>query len=362
MISSGEEDGEDVPRQDIDTIEISSDEDEAGGSRQRSSRSQGASSLLPVRIGRKEHVDRVVGINTEASSEAAAKILEQAEATGGEIKADAADIAPRKGKGKGKDLEITGERRPFKGMWQDEDDEDVQVKPEPVSEDEDMADAEPLGNSEVAPPSVPLPGREEEKTEDTEKAAARRRSRSKGKKGKEPVLQTDEEKAEHARFVAFREAVRNELGALDEEDEVERQEGSYLFQLPPILPTMPVAQSLKIKEEPEQKSTPMPPAKLPPKSIKATQAATKERSIKNKVSNGAVGRLRVHDSGRTTLIWGDEVFELVPGNPAGFTQETIDMENVPVGLREDPNEGGDGVSFAEIRGKFVAAPSWKAML
>ena len=131
-ISSEDEDDEDgVEKRNIDEmIVISSDDDQAGPST-RVGKSHG---LLPVRIGRREHQDRVIGINTEASSAASAKILQQAEASGKAIKVEGDAKVPRKGKGKAKDVEITGVRRPYKGMWQDADDNGVQVKSEPLSD------------------------------------------------------------------------------------------------------------------------------------------------------------------------------------------------------------------------------------
>ncbi|KAF2746003.1 hypothetical protein M011DRAFT_95542 [Sporormia fimetaria CBS 119925] len=307
--------------------------------------------LLPVRIGRREHIERVVGINTDASSEEAAKILEQAEATGGEIKAESSTAAPRTGssKSKSKDVEVTGERRPFKGMWQDSSDSDL-VKTEPIS-DEEMADAEPLGNSEAAP-GTSAPRTDETAQEQTTTAVKKTRTRR--KKKTEPALQTEEDKAEYARFLAFQQAARRELGPEDDAAEESREESAYIFQLPPQMPNPLVPD---IKKETTDPVAPAPATMIRgPRGImqKAKQVAPKK--IKSlPLAHGAVGRIRVHESGRTTLLWGSDVYELSPGNPARFVEEVADLEKVPGAKRVVANEGGEGSSFGRIKGKFVAS-------
>jgi DNA-directed RNA polymerase III subunit RPC4 len=339
-ISSGDEEGGDIPRKDIDAIEISDDEDANDGA--------GAepTMLLPVRIERREHVERTVAINTEASSEAAAKILQQAEATGGEIKAEPDDIVPRKGKGKAKDLEITGERRPYKGMWQDEEEGDVRIKAEPLSDDEAMPDAEPVANSELIEPKV-----------DPTKLKKEPKATTRSSKKAEPVLQTEEEKQEHARFQLFQQAVRFELGPDGEETAEPRSESTYIFQLPPI---MAQAKLQDIKTEPEAKPLPQPGVKPEKKTAKTEQTKLQPKPVLPE--DAAVGKIRVHESGRTTLVWGGKVYDLIASNPADAVGEIVGVEHVEESLRVVPEDMGDSSDLGRLKGKFVALPSWKAML
>lgn len=380
MSSGDDDDDEDAefPRKDIDLIEISSDEEipDPSASKERAQRVHGPSMLLPVRIGRREHLERVVGINTEASSEASAQILQQAEASGSEVKVETDEGATRKGKKKVKDLEITGVRKPYKGMWQDGDESHVPIKAEPLSDDEDMADAEPVGisessNSVVVKPSISSP--------ETEKKTKARR-----KPATEPVLQTDEEKAEWERIKKNLESVRAELGPEPEQvadasgdaimadtaaGEVKRSvrdNNAYLFHFPPRMPNALHPEIKKEQVEPTQNNS---------NGSATTNGAQKGVKIKTEevqvdrrragglcVAPGVAGKLRVHESGRTTLRWGGETFELNPGNPAAFMQEVIEVETVPQHLRVVQNEGGETTSFGRVKGKFVVMPSWRAML
>jgi DNA-directed RNA polymerase III subunit RPC4 len=379
-ISSSDEDDDDdeeagIARKNIDQIEISSDEEEdaqgPSNRTERSQRSHGASALLPVRILRKEHTQRAIGINTDASSEAAAKILQQAEALGTEVKIEIDDKATRKGKGKVKDVEITGVRKPYKGMWQDGDDEDVQIKEEAISDDEDMADAVAVGISEPAPKEpvkAPISSPEIEK-----------KPKARGKSSGEPVMQTDEERSEYDRYLRNLGALRHELGQDTEEvdaagdstmqdagiaKENVRDNNAYLFQFPP---QMPRCRHPDIKKEPTE-SIQRAPAPLDNGGARTVKTEdTKEEDEKPKrrrmpVVPGMVGKIRVHQSGRTTLRWGGATFDLNPGIPARFMQEVLEVETIPPSQRVVPNEGGDGTSYGRVKGKFVVTPNWEAML
>jgi DNA-directed RNA polymerase III subunit RPC4 len=302
--------------------------------------------LLPVRIGRREHVERAVAINTEASSEAAAKILQQAEATGGEIKAEPVDLVTRKGKGKAKDLEITGVRRPYKGMWQEDDESDVPVKAEPLSDDEAMPDAVPVGNTELSEPVA-----------NGAKLKKEPKIRIRSKKGQEPVLQTEEEKQEHARFNMFQNAVRFELGPDGDETAEPRTESTYIFQLPPIAPRAKVGD---VKTEPEPAPVPAPGTKVVKKTVKADPDKTKTQAML--LGDSAVGKIRVHESGRTTLLWGGKVYDMIASNPADSVGEVMEVNHIPENMRVVPEDHGDGSDIGRVKGKFVALPSWRAML
>lgn len=374
-VSSEEEDDAEFPRRDIDLIEISSDENEAKDTApsQRSSKTS-----LPVRIGRKEHQERTFALNTDASSEPAAKILEAADTTGQALPKAGSGQTTRKGKGKSKDVMITGERKPFRGVWQDVDDSDVPVKLETVSDDENMADAEQIGNSEAAPQPVE---KQEPASPDAE-----RKPKMRPKAVTEPVLQTEEDRAEWARFQSNLSHIRAELGPdetpeVDESGDVQmgdsaakakkptvRDNNVYLFQIPPLMPELLPP---TIKKEPlEAQSTapamaPPQPAK-PETKIKLEEGGFSDPSTAStdgpRFASGMVGKLRVRQSGRTTLDWGGTSYELTPGNKASFLQEVVSLNVVPDADRVVPEDAGDAVSLGRVKGKFVVVPDWADML
>lgn len=279
--------------------------------------------------------------------------------------------ATRKGKGKVKDVEITGVRKPYKGMWQDGDDEEVRIKEESVSDDEDMTDAVAVGISE---PTAKEPVKASISSPDTEK-----KPKARGKAGTEPVMQTDEERAEYDRYLKNLEAVRSELGPETEEVDAAgdsnmqdagvvkrtvRDNNAYLFQFPP---RMPGSRNQDIKKEPTESTQRIsaPPDNGGAKTIKTEDTKEEDEKPRRRrmpVTPGIVGKIRVHQSGRTTFRWGGETFDLTPGNPAGFMQEVLEVEDVPLSMRVIPNEGGYGTSFGRVKGKFVVTPSWKTML
>ncbi|RAR03582.1 recombination hotspot-binding protein [Stemphylium lycopersici] len=363
--SSDDEDDVNVPRKDIDLIEISSDEDEnksASAPTQRASRT-----ALPVRIGRREHQERTFGINTEASSETSAKILEQAESGGQSLQTAASDQVARKPKAKSKDVEVTGSRKQFKGVWHDSEDSDVAVKTEPTSDDEKMAGAEqPAGKQEPSSPGT------------------ERKPKLKKKSIAEPILQTDEDRAEWARYLANLHHIRAELGP----EEVPQVDGSgdvpmadagnaekkptvrdnnvYLFQIPPL---MPEVEPPTIKGEPSDPQPPPPsaqPSSKPDTKIKLEEGGFSDPAAKVKegarFGSGMVGKLRVHASGRTTLDWGGTSFELNPGTKASFLQEVASVEIRPENERAAPEDAGDATSLGRVKGKFVVVPNWDEML
>ena len=103
----------------------------------------------PVRIGRKEHVDRAVGVNTEASSITSAELRrrakERGDAEGSLFLPQDDEVEPlrpgRPKKIRPKDLEFVRDERRWKGVYHsDEDDEDViQIKEEPQDAEDTMA-------------------------------------------------------------------------------------------------------------------------------------------------------------------------------------------------------------------------------
>ena len=376
MVSSDEEEDDvNVPRRDIDLIEISSDEDESKPKSVPTPRARAAA--LPVRIGRREHQERTFGINTDASSETSAKLLEKAESTGQSLQA-VAEQTTRKGKSKSKDVEITGSRKQFKGVWHDSEDSDLIVKTEPTSDEENMADAVQIGL-----PNAPAQPAEKQEPQSPD---AERKPKAKIKGIAEPVLQTDEDRAEWARFQSNLRHIRAELGPeeipqLDGSGDVVMAEASsntekkptvrdnnvYLFQIPPLMPELNPPTIKNEASDPLPLPKPaQPAAKVGDAKIKLEEGGFSDPSARStdgpRFGSGIVGKLRVHESGRTTLDWGGTSYELTPGNKASFLQEVTSLRIEPPAERVVPEAGGDAVSFGRVKGKFVVVPNWGEML
>lgn len=368
--SSEDEEDQEFPRRDIDLIEISDDEDGADAN-ERPSRS-----ALPIRITRKEHQEKTLALNTEASAETAPK--DTAEPTGTSSRKSAGERSghsSRKGKGKASDVEITGVRKPFKGVWQDTDDSDVQVKTEHTSDDEQMPDAEQVG--------LDADQTEAPQKEEPQSPTAERKAKGRAKSITEPVLQTDEDRAEWSRFLENRKHIRAELGpeetpAVDAAGDTAMADGAaaapkptvrdnnvYLFQIPPLMPELLEPGVKKEILDAAEASASAPAVKKEAVKIKVEEGFSDPAAKPAqgpRFASGLVGKLRVRQSGRTTLDWGGTSYELAPGNKASFLQEVVSIHVVPEKDRVVPEDAGEAVSFGRVKGKFVVTPDWGEML
>ncbi|KAF2633093.1 hypothetical protein BU25DRAFT_358129 [Macroventuria anomochaeta] len=368
--SSEDEDDQEFPRRDIDLIEISDDEDGVDGN-ERPSRS-----VLPIRITRKEHQEKAFALNTDASAETAPKDTAEATGTTGrKSTGERSGQSSRKGKGKASDVEITGVRKPFKGVWQDTDDSDVQVKTEPTSDGEQMPDAEQVG---LDADQTEAPQKEEPQSPITE-----RKAKGRAKSIAEPVLQTDEDRAEWSRFLDNRKHIRAELGpdetpAVDAAGDTTMADGAapapkttvrdnnvYLFQIPPLMPELLEPGVKKETSDVAEASVPATSVKREAVKVKVEEGFSDPAAKPAqgpRFASGLVGKLRVRQSGRTTLDWGGTSYELAPGNKASFLQEVVSIHVVPEKDRVVPEDAGEAVSFGRVKGKFVVTPDWGEML
>lgn len=358
LVSSDEEDSEDLPRKNIDRLDLSSDELGDAPS------PHALRGELPVRIGRKEHQERKVGINTEASTDTLVKVPEEEESARPPLKAANLEQTTRKSKSKSRDVEITGSRKPWKGVWHDPDDSDVVVKTEVASDDENMPDAEQTGLSHTP---VQPSEKQEAILPDVE-----RKQELKKKGPAEPILQTDEDRAEWERLQSHRRHMLAELGPAEtpevdgsgdtamtdaagpEKKPTVRENNVYLFQIPPLMPE--VESSIK-KEAPEPKAD----AKIKLEEGGFSDPSAKPKGVR--FESGRVGKLRVHKSGRTTLDWGGISFEVTaPGTKVGLLQEAASVEITPENQRSAPEDAGDTTSLGRVKGKFVVTPDLTKML
>ncbi len=166
-VSSDEEfDSDGMERMDIERINLVTDDEDSedesspvseiakGKKRERPSQPR-LDPLRPVRIQRQEHVERAVGVDTDASSLTSAELRRRAKERndrGGSLflpEEDDAEILHTqkvKSRRKPKDVEFVRNERKWKGVYQDEDDKDriVKIKDEPKDEGDIMLIDKPL--------------------------------------------------------------------------------------------------------------------------------------------------------------------------------------------------------------------------
>jgi len=321
--SEDEEHKDEGPRMNIERINIVSDEepDEEGSitnkgkGRAKEARTSGFV-LKPIRIDRKEHVERAAGVNTEVSSMTSAQMRKRAKERGHEgdslfLPMDdeeaEGETAKKKGKGKIKDVEFIRDERKWKGVYEDE----KEKGPEPKIKDEPMDDdVQPAINLPAAtigpttgltPPeptsSTPPPAAASNNADlppkPKPKAPKKRPSKFKDTK---PVLQTEEDRQEWARHQEDIRLLDHELRLMatrptslslqktdasrnpatedaDTPKPTEQKEGRvYLIQLPPIVPALIDSDpnpnsdtaSETIKPDPDRRLPHPPPAPAPP--------------------------------------------------------------------------------------------------
>ncbi|KAF2111542.1 RNA polymerase III RPC4-domain-containing protein [Lophiotrema nucula] len=375
-VSSSDDDDDSAaisyPRQNVDDLHVIMLSDNEGGDQsgpREKSLGRMAGSLVPVRIARKEHSDRVVGLNKDASATTGQK-QQAGDASAADVKVEGGEPATRKAKGKAKDVEITGVRKPYRGMWQEDTEAEVPVKQEQVSDDEVMDDLV----EDITHLQPPGKGKQPE--------SERRQKTRINKLDKGFDIQTKEDEEEWKRYNGLRESMRAELGpevvptqVVQGDTDMADAEGApkrgtnprdnnaYLFQFPPIVPGLLDPDS-RIKQEPTaaKPAVSLVPAQKTPASNKEEGPPLVTAVHALKVSNGRVGKLRVHDSGRTTLEWANTSFELNVVDPAPFVQEIANIHTTDAKDRVTDEDGGDSISFARVKGKFVVVPNFEKML
>jgi len=354
-----DEENAEFPRKDIEFIDLSIEDDDA-----EARGDQRAYANLPVRIRREEHKERKISMNPEAVVQTNVKKTGQ-----GEVPVRyAGSETLHKGKGKAKDVEITGERKPYKGMWQDSDDAQVNIKVEPVSSDDETEAKEQVGIGATSTRGEQSLGRER-KTKTADRNV--------------PEFGTEEEREEWERIQHNLKAMTAELGPVEEEQPMIdtggdvlmadtsadnsrpsiRDDHVYLFQLPPIMPELHTA---GIKKEQHAATTDSPALVRAEVGIKKEEEEFSDPRGKTPAGprfvNGCVGKLRVHRSGRTTLDWGGTSYLLGPGTPGQFLQEVASLNITPVDKRDPPEDAGEAFSYGRIKEKFVVTPNFIDLL
>ncbi|KAI9810574.1 MAG: hypothetical protein M1832_001235 [Thelocarpon impressellum] len=392
FISSDEDDDDEGPRMDIERINlVSGDEDEVGG--QERAQGQSSRGLRPIRLDRREHKERAVAVKVETGSKAPAK--RKATDPRDEESLFVPDDEPVTGQ-RGKDVEFLRDERRFRGVYQD--DADVQVKEEPGEQREVFAvDAADGTSSRLDQPTV-----EGERVDDGETRQSRQRNVV---KDTQPVLQTEEDRQEWKRHERDVKLLSDELGHMlsgrapstvvdgegdtsmvrdgqarskhvltDQEDASRPADYKYgrlyLFQFPPILPSLykPIKDEAKAETaEVEVGAIPNPTASTrsapaPPEKPSKQQQTPNPQAITAKdapLPSGRVGKLRVHASGRVMLSWGGASLQLSRGMDTGFLQDVVLAD---VGGDEKGDARGLGKGLSGLSGKFVVAPAWEELL
>ena len=369
------------PRVNIEHINLISDEEsqeeqpeeptQHGNKRPGRDAKVQVSGLKPVRIDRHEHVERSVGVNTEASSITLAdvrrKAKERALAEGGlflsDEEAKCGKSSKSKSKGKAKDVQFVKDERKWQGVYPE--DEDIytipKIKEEPTDNTGPMVIDSALPAENLAPttpeilpqPTSPKASRKANLPPTGRRVKVRRTSRGKTQR---PVLQTAEDRQEWARYQEDLYILSEELGALsttkspatiedstnmegdgakaDAEAKIEpkkdRKQGLvYLFQLPPIIPSL-ITPAEKEESEAAAAKKPSPPPEKPEKKSSSSSALMPPRSnpfstthkteplikpdpdsksnlvstSRNNISLGKAGKLIVYGSGNVTATWG----------------------------------------------------------
>lgn len=424
-ISSDLDEADEGPRRNIDFIDLVSDDDDATTH----------NPMAPIRVNRVEHREREKPVAADTNK--SKQVLEPVKSATGEYKTSGdAAVAERPGspeasrtagKQRAKEVQVVRSERKWKGAWEDSDD-DLAIKPEPQDEDGAIT-ADPLVLKQSASPET---RRKKGKT------AVRPRH---GLPTEAPALQTQEERREWERHHLDLEILRQELGEIvlppapstadptpkdaqgdtkmTGETEEEQEEGEtqgatslpspqtapppqtdrradrvYLFQFPPILPSL---SSVPLKNEPASptlsrkipSSTTHQPIDLSTSAPAAPTDNSKQTDVKpdpnvpesagqshSPFPAGLVGKLRVHASGRTTLDWGGTALQVGMGTDVQFLQDAVvakfhdqalDVEGGSGGKGKeaevDENRfGGEVMGLGQVRGKFVVTPDWEEIV
>lgn len=371
---------------------------------------RGSGGLKPIRVLREEHQDRITVVNTEASG-GPANIKEGDMAVDDDgglfVPQDLEAERNRRNKAGVVSRDATG--KPWAGVWNDPDDDLVQIKPDP-----DASEAMDIDNIPISvPPRSPSEVHEPVIKEGPSPRAKPRIRRGSGLRDKHPVLQTDEDRAEWARHQEDVAILAQELGGLqtaktprtggindangdtemgqEQPPQVMDKEGRlYLFQFPPIMPPLRNANHIK-KEEPAEEDIDMTQISSKPASgiagsatapINVSKSAKTDevlaRGIKTEPDTeppkntpqtaeelipeeGFIGKLIVRESGAVELDWGGTDFVLSRGASHDFLITTLLMDGLAV--EDDPEEDAGtrhvaAAGLGSVMGKFVVTPDW----
>ncbi|KAK6527977.1 hypothetical protein TWF281_009236 [Arthrobotrys megalospora] len=346
-------DSEGGPKVDVEMIELISSDDEEdgeGGDKKYSS----VKGFAPVRIERREHVD---------------KLAQQ-----GEKRKEERGKKDTKGKGKEVDLEFLEERKARAGR------RDSGTGPRVKIETSESPKA--TRRTTRSPEQVK---KKQSSSPEDRRRKQKARSRSGNRKRDMIVPQSQEDFEEIDRFETDRFSMLRELGpALPERGGVdaegdhdmaddsaaaapqpdEKDNKLYLFQFPPVLPLMEPAEDVEdgeaqVKEE--DSSAPAADSSSNQPTIKKEETSkpkytTLEEVQRAKLPPGTAGKLNVHRSGRVTIVFGGIEFEVHRGIDCEFLQDIVVLQKESGSLDERGRPKGRAWGMGQLKGKFVATP------
>lgn len=118
-----------------------------------------------------------------------------------------------------------------------------------------------------------------------------------------------------------------------------------------------------------------PPPPNIPVSLKQQKLSAKAQQalLESFPPSGIAGKLRVHKSGRITILWGSGnegdgsiEFDVSRGSTMGFLQEAVIVkQNSPWGEQDVDEKGkqkGAAFSLGQVKGKFVVSPDFGKLI
>lgn len=371
---------EDLPRIDIQHINLISSEDEDDSlsptpsrSKHKSPAGNGRGGLKPIRLDRHEHRERTSQVSTgpavkdtppEDESEHDTPVVDEERST----------RATR-----------TSRQRGARGIHND----GIQIKDEPQDATSSL--------DEVAP------SRDIQDEEDTDDSEVDDQQTTKTRLRKKPagfVIQTEEDRNEWERHIEDLEVLKEELGGMQQdlllkgkekanEDDAEaekpadKKEGRlYLFQFPPAMPNLFNPASVP-KRDPgvpanagdgdvqvtgsrDNKVVDLDKT-VKPEEEEIIKREDDEPTTKTKESlaaeEGYVGKLIVRESGRVELDWGGSRMLVGRGIETSFLSMGVLVDSK--GCLDEtgkPTKEGTATGMGKIMGKFLVTPDWESMV
>ena len=349
----------------------SSDDEEIGGQRRMdveklgvidlTQDEPGSNAFVPIRIARVPHKERGFATKIEQSVKKEDAAVKVDEIEGDDI----TTTSNPKEKQKPRDVEVVAETHDFVAVYSDSE-SDAKPKLQTRSES-DVENAQ----DESSPPTV-------DKTPSSPESKLK--SKGKGKEKANPrtlstnsIEEYDEEieldREEEERRRQDLDLVRTELGKadadgdavmLDAEAGTQRSDKVYLFQFPPILPDL---EPIVVKPDPDAINEDGDIMQLDQPS-NANKPITINDEPQIKLPSGAVGKMKVHASGRVTMDWGGMSLCLGAGARADFLQTVVattlpDQKDDPTGSASI--EEGQAINLGRIKEKFVVTPNWEEL-
>jgi DNA-directed RNA polymerase III subunit RPC4 len=335
---------------------VSSDADEFNGQRRMNVEKLGVIDLTqdesdlnqfaPIRVARVPHKERGFGVRHDHA------VKQEDDAA---VKVDTIEGDEVVSISKSKEVQqVTG----FQAVYSDsESDSKPHIKLEA-----DLDDAQSKENGALVSPQTITKGKE--------KVRARTLSTASVEEYDEEIEIDREEEQRQRKDL---ELLRAELGKVEKDgdalmsdlDAVERRaEKVYLFQFPPILPHL---EPIFVKPDPDAlDGNDVMQVDAPSSSNKPIMINDDGKGEQPRLPSGAVGKMKVHASGKVTLDWGRMTLTLGVGGKANFLQ-TVVAATLPDMKKDDGSpsrseEAGQAINLGHVKEKFVVTPDWEELL